>query len=105
MREVIEGLLVAEREARGIVQAARAEADGLVADAKKRAGDLLAQVHEETRADASQTIEHAVEVARQEKARRLQQVTVEIQSQVRMDEVLRAQLVDAVVRCVCDKPG
>lgn len=105
MREVIEGLLAAEREARGIVQAARTEADGLVADAKKRARDMLVHAHEDARADASQTIETGVELARQEKASRLRQVTDEIQSQVRMDEALRAQLVDAVVRCVCETPG
>lgn len=104
MREVIQGLIETEREARGLVQSARAEADGLVADAEKRAQDLLARAREEARAEAASAIETAVKAARQEKAKRLQDAAVEVERQVRMDEALRAQLVDAVVRCVLGQP-
>ncbi len=104
MREVIQGLIEAEGEARGIVQSARAEADALVSEAEKRAQRLAAQARLTARAEAAQTIQTAVEAAQAEKIKRLETATFEIQSQVRMDEATRNRLADAVVRCLSGQP-
>jgi vacuolar-type H+-ATPase subunit H len=100
MREVIQGLIEAESEARSIVQLAREEADGLVSEARQRARDLVAQSRQAARAEAAQTIEAAVAAAQQEKMKQLERAATEIQIQVRMDEATRGRLADAVVRCV-----
>jgi vacuolar-type H+-ATPase subunit H len=104
MHEVIQGLIEAEGEARAIVQRARAEADRLVADAQQRAHDGGVRARQETRAQAAETIETAVEGAGQEKCKRLEQARAEIQCQVQMTEARRDRLADAVVRCVCGQP-
>ena len=104
MREVIQGLLAAEGEARSLVQSARAEADGLVSDAEKRARDLAAESRQAARAEAAQTIASAVAAAQREKKQRLEQAAAEIQSQVCMDEAMRNRYADAVVRCICGQP-
>ena len=70
MREVIQGLIETEREARGIAQSARVTADALVADAEKRAQDLVARAREEVRAEAASAIETAVSAARRRRVRR-----------------------------------
>jgi vacuolar-type H+-ATPase subunit H len=101
MREVIQGLIDAEREARSIVQSARAEAEGIVVDAEKRARSLTAEARQAVAAEAAQLIAAAVESAQQEKKKRLERAAAEIQNQVRMDEATRNRLADAVVRCVC----
>ncbi len=101
MREVIQGLVEAEGEARRIVQAARAEADRLVSAAEQRALAMAATARREARAQAIQTIEAAVKAAQEEKRKRLEQAAAEVQSQVRMDEAVHDRFVEAVVRCVC----
>ncbi len=104
MREVIQGLIAAEGEARCLVHSAREAADHLVADAEQRAQDVLARTRQETHAEAASAIETAVEAARQERAKRLQTAANEIDRDVRMEDAMRDRLVDAVVRCVCGQP-
>ncbi len=104
MREVIQSLLEAEGEARGIVRSAREGADHLVSDARKQAQDRLAQARQAARAEAARTIETAVEAAQAEKKKRLERASTAIQSQVCMDEATRNRFADAVVRCVRGRP-
>ena len=101
MREVIRGLIEAEGEARAIVQAARGEADGLRSEAKKRAQEMLAQAQQAARVEAARTLDLAMEVAEQERQKRLERATAAIQSQVQLDETARDRFADAVVRCIC----
>jgi len=101
MREVIQSLMRVEDEAQGIVRAAREEAEGVVAEAEKAAQDVVVRARREARADATHSIEMAVEAARVEKAKRLQAAAAEIESQARIDDALQDRLVKAVVRCIC----
>jgi vacuolar-type H+-ATPase subunit H len=103
MREVIQGLVEAEREARGISQSAREEAERIVAEAKRHAHELIARNHEAARADMACSIEKAVQAAQLEKREALENVATKIQRDVRMDEVTQERLVEAVVQCICCK--
>lgn len=102
MREVIQGLLEAEGEARRIVQSAREAAVELVAEAMKCARESVEQARHAARAEAAQAILTAVQAAQKERQQRLQNAKVEIERQVCMDEATCSRLADAVVRCICE---
>jgi vacuolar-type H+-ATPase subunit H len=104
MREVIQGLLEAEAEARHMVESARQEADALVADAEKRCRELAAEARQAARAEAVQTIDAAVEAAQLEKSKQLEKAAADIDRQTRIDEATRERLAQAVVRCLCGEP-
>jgi len=101
MREVMLGLIDAEREARGMVDAARAEGERVVSRAEQSAREMAALARQEIRAEAAQVIETAVESARREKRERMEKAALEINNQVLMDEETRNSVVEEVVRSVC----
>jgi vacuolar-type H+-ATPase subunit H len=104
MREVIQGLIEAEAEARHIVESARQEADALLSDAEKRAREVAAQARQAARAEAARTIDTAVEAAQQEKRKQLEKAAAEIDHEARIDDATLERLAQAVVRCVCSEP-
>jgi vacuolar-type H+-ATPase subunit H len=100
MREVIQGLLEAEAEARSIVRSARAEADRKVAEAGKGARDRVAQERLQTRAEAARIVEAAIEAAGRLRNERLNRATEEISRQISMDADKAERLAMAVVACI-----
>jgi vacuolar-type H+-ATPase subunit H len=104
MRDVIQGMVQAETEAKRIVAAAKAEAERLVAEAHKQAQGLAQQVLAGTRDEAARIVEAASREAEREKKDRLAKATAEVEKEVRMDESLRRDAVEAVVKAVCGKP-
>ncbi len=91
MREVIQGLIEAEGEAKQLVESARQEADRLVAEAQRRAQGLLAQARTEARVQA-------------EKKRCLEKAELETREAAQLDAATRDQIVRAVVDAVCRSP-
>ena len=104
MREVIQSLLEAEREARGIAQAARDEAARWVAEAERQAQTLLAEARQAARDEAARTISAALDAGREEHQRRLDSAVADIRAEVHLDELTQDRFAEAVVRCVCDPP-
>jgi vacuolar-type H+-ATPase subunit H len=102
MREVIEALLATEGEARRIVQAARSEAEGILSEARKAADALHATARAEARRDARNAIGAAIEAAQQERQRRQDAAVTVMEQQVRLDNILKNSLVEAVVRCISE---
>jgi len=101
MREVIKNVIAAEAEARGMVAAARAEADRIASDAQKRSQDMVAYARLEARVEAERLVEVAGRDAGREKQERLARATVEIETQVRLEQTNRHRAVVGAVRCVC----
>jgi vacuolar-type H+-ATPase subunit H len=101
MRDVIQKVIATEAEAKRMVEAAKAEADRILFDAKKQGDDLAARARQETRAEAENVMEAALQAAEQEKRQRLARVTVEIETQVRLDDTTRQRAVAGAVRCAC----
>ena len=101
MRDVIQSVIAAEAEAKGLVAAARAEADRLSAAAQKSSQDLVARARQEARIEAERIVEAAVNEAGREKQERLTRVAAEIETQVRLEGIPRQQAVEAALRCVC----
>ena len=101
MRDVIKNVIAAEAEARELVAMAKAEANHITSDAQKRSQDVVACAHLEARAGAERIVEAAVNEAGREKQERLVRATVEIETQVRLEETVRQRAVAGAVRCVC----
>jgi vacuolar-type H+-ATPase subunit H len=101
MREVIKNVIATEAEARGMVAAARAEADRITSDAQKRSQEMVAQARLEARAEAERLVEAARREAEREKQEQLARATVEIETQVRLEQTNRHRAVAGAVRCVC----
>lgn len=97
MRELIQGLLEAETEARSLVRSARAEADRRVAEAEKIARDRVAQGRRETRAEATRIIDTATEAAGRLRNERLTMAAEEVSRRVCMDAATAESLAMAVV--------
>lgn len=106
MREVIQKVMAAEAEAKQRVQAATAEAERIISAARGRAQDLVAAAGAAARAEADQILAGAVQSTATEKQQRLEAVTAEIETQVRVDETMVRQATEAVTRCLCgSRPG
>jgi len=101
MREVIKNVIATEAEARGMVAAARVEADCIASDAQKRSQEMVARARLEARAEAERLVEAARREAEREKQERLARATVEIETQVRLEQTNRHRAVAGAVRCVC----
>lgn len=101
MRNVIKNVIATEAEARGMVAAARAEADRIASDAQKRSQDAVVRARLEARVEAERMVAAAVNEAGREKQERLARATVEIATQVRLEETVRHRAVAGAVRCVC----
>lgn len=101
MHAVIQDLIEAEGQARGVVEAARAEADRLVAEAEHRARERLAQTRRDSTAEAAGAVAAAIEAAEREKTLRLDQAAADIERRFQLDDATRERLADAVVRCIC----
>lgn len=101
MRDVIEKVMEAEREAQRRLEAARAEAAGLLADAQREAHELVTRSGEEARAEAEKLVNAAKGDAQREKKEQLARAGAEIEAGVRLDEETHRRAVSAVVRNVC----
>ena len=101
MHAVIQKVMGAESEAKGLVEAARLDAERVVADARSRAKECLEQARQQVRFEAQGIVEAAVRAAEGEKQACLASEIAEIQAHVRLDEGTKEQAVSAVVRCVC----
>lgn len=100
MRELIQRLVEAETEAKGIVATARGEAGRIIEAAQKEAQELTARSRRETRSEAEAMIITAAAEAGRAKQECLAQAKTEIENRVRLDEATTRRLVEAVVR-VC----
>jgi vacuolar-type H+-ATPase subunit H len=101
MREVMQKIVATEAEAKRMVQAAQAEAERLLSDARKQAKVLIEHARAETRVESQNVLATAEMLATQEKARRLEKIRTEINSQIQLDAATAQQITDAAVRCVC----
>lgn len=101
MHEVIQRVIAAEAEARGLVQAAKAQAHRLLLEAEKQGQDLIAQVRQESREEADRIVDAAVLAAEREKQERLARVAREIEAEVRLDAHTQQRAVTGATRCVC----
>lgn len=84
-----------------MVQAATAEAERLLTEARKQAQDLMERARAESRIEAGQILAKTEEQALLEKAKRVETLTAQINNEVRFDESVTQQVVDAAVRCIC----
>ena len=100
MHEVIQQLIAVEAEAKQIVQTAQSAADRILADAQRQAQELVARGREETRVAAEQIVATAIGEADRIKHARLTQTGKEIETQVRLDDKTKEQIVSEIVRCV-----
>lgn len=100
MRDVIQGVIEAEGEARRIVEAAHQEEERLIGAAQAQAQATLARAREEIRVQAETIIQSDVQQAQVEKKRRLEKAEFEIRGTMQLDAPTRDQIVDAVVQCV-----
>jgi vacuolar-type H+-ATPase subunit H len=103
MRDVIQKIIAAEKEARLIVEKAKAEADHILSDAKKRGQDLGERSRQQAFIEAEKIVEAAVETAEREKRHRLVEAAAEIEKQIQLEPATREWAVTEVVRCVCKK--
>lgn len=101
MREVIKNVIATEAEAKGMVAAARAEADRIASDAQQRSQEVVAQARLEARVEAERLVEATEREAEREKQERLARATVEIETQVGLEQTNRQRAVAGAVRCVC----
>lgn len=101
MHEVIQKVIAAEAEARGMVEAAKAEANRLLSEAQKQGQDLIAQVRLESREEADRIVKAAVLAAEREKQERLARMACEIEAEVRLDADTQQRAVIGATRCVC----
>ena len=85
MRDVIQGLVAAEAEAKQLIQSARDEAGRVVQEAQKRAQDLAARMRAETRADVEKILQGAVAEAQGIKEQRLLKARSEIAGRMQLD--------------------
>lgn len=100
MRDVIQGVIEAEGEARRIVEAAHQEKERLIGAAQSQALATLARARVETRVEAEKIIESNVQQGQAEKKRRLEKAEFEIRATMQLDDLTRDQIVDAVVQCI-----
>lgn len=101
MRDVIQKVIATEAEARRLIEAARAEAERITEAARKQGSENVARARQEARVEAEHLIEAAVRAAEQEKKTRVIRLAAEIETEVRLDETIRQQVVAGAVRCVC----
>lgn len=100
MQDVIHRVMEAEGEARRILQDAQSEADRLLGEARLQAQQRADRVRTEVRQAADRLIDEAEQAAEQQKAEQLTLAAAQIESGIRIDEVLHRSAVDAVVACV-----
>ena len=103
MRDVIQKVLETEREAKSLVETAKADAEDVLAKARQRAREMLAQAQQNTQAEARRMVEEAMEAAKREKQENLVRSTAAIKTEIHLDQALLQRTVQGVVRCVCGK--
>jgi len=101
MREVIQGVIATEGEAKRMVLSAKAEAEQIVSRAQQRAQELKAEPGREVELEAQQILTNAITSAEKQKRARLALSGAEIERTIDFKESDRLKLVEAVVRCVC----
>lgn len=101
MREVIQRVLTAEAEAKGLVAAARQEADGLLSAARRESDEVVARVTREARLEAQRLVEAAVSAAQREKEDRLTEVAAGLETGLRLDEGARQDAIAGALHCIC----
>lgn len=101
MHEVIQKVIAAEAEARGLVEAAKAQANRLLLEAEKQGQNLIAQVRQESRVEADRIVKAAILAAEREKQERLARVACEIEAKVRLDADTQQRAVTGAILSVC----
>lgn len=104
MREAIQKVIEAEREAKHLIEAAKAEAARISAQGQRKAEEILSRIEQQTQAEAQTILDDATREANEEKERRLVQAKGEIESQVQLNEKVRREVVATIIRCVCEIP-
>lgn len=103
MRNVIQKVLETEREAKRLVETAKADAENVLSKARQQAREMLAQAQQNAHAEAQRMVEVAIEAAEREKQESLARATAEIKTEVHLDKAVLQRAVEGVVRCVCEK--
>lgn len=103
MRDVVQMVLQAEEESKGILQEAETAAEGIVTEARRKAQEMVEAARRETIEQADALVLAAERECEREKQRRLAQAADEIEARVRLDEEVTESAVEAVLRCVCGR--
>lgn len=101
MRDVIQKVLEAEKQARELVESARTEAAATLAAARKQAEERQRESAERTEAEAQHMAAVAVAAARQQQRDLLARAEAGLARRLKLEDAVRREAVDAVVRCVC----
>lgn len=101
MRDIIQGIIATEGEAKSVVEKARAEADRILSEAQRKGQEILDHARMEAFAEAEKIVETAVASAEEEKQDRLARASSDIERQIQIDEATKKWAVEEVVRCVC----
>lgn len=101
MRDVIQKVIATETEAKQLVEAAKAERDQILSDAQKKADEIMRQTLQTVRSEAEKIMTAAIEEGEREKQEKLAGIIAEIDSQIRIDETLKEQVVEKIILSVC----
>jgi len=100
VRDVIQKVIATETEAKQLVEAAKAERDQILSDAQKKADEIMRQTLQTMRAEAEKIMTAAIEEGEREKQEKLAGIIAEIDSQIRIDETLKEQVVEKIILSV-----
>lgn len=100
MRDVVQKMVEAEAEAKRILAQAQAEADRILAEARAKAQEIAGHHREELREQTTQIAEKAIQAAEAERRERLARAATKIEAEVRLDDAVRKEAVNAVIRTV-----
>jgi vacuolar-type H+-ATPase subunit H len=104
MRDVLQSVITAETEAKGIVAAALQEAARVLSDARREGESLAGQIRQEARAEGEALQEVVMKEALQEEKVQLAAAVAEIEARFRLEAGVRQDAINAVLRCVCSSP-
>jgi len=101
MKDTLEKMLAAEREAEEIVKEAEAESRKKLDDARRRAVEVLDKARETAHAEAQKIMNEAVEAAAAEKQQRLDRIRAELESlPERVPDDRKKAAADVIVRTI-----
>ena len=103
MRDEIQRVMAAEKEARQILDEADSERDRILREARIKAEELIARSRLETRKETETIVADAIKQGEQEKEGRLAQIAADIENQIHLDDTDVEKAVEMVVRSVCGR--
>ncbi|MEN6615735.1 MAG: V-type ATPase subunit subunit G family protein [Syntrophorhabdus sp.] len=103
MRDVIQKIVATENEAKRTIEEARAQADRIIFEARMQAQDITARALQDASGEASRIVEEATAAAENKQQEILNNAVARIDSQVHIDDTVRKQIIDDIVKLVCGR--